>query len=574
MLSAMSVATTGCLEEAFPENGTLSSSQIAGADKAALAAAMPSYFNAGGDESWDLGQVSFMMFYDAMTEDFPTHDESWDYFRYFNTQISIGNNGISQGFWVRHYYLLQKANSLIEACDKTPGSDDEYYLGAGLVFRAYVFEELSKLFEYKATNVGRLDDIADDRGIWGLTVPIVTEETTEEQARVNPRAPFYEMYRFINNDLLDAETRLADFHSASSKDMPCLGVAYGLHARLWLDMATRFELHPETLTKQLDAENNAAYDKYAKLGISTANDCYRKAAEYARKAINEGFTPLTEEQWHSTTTGFNTPNNSWLWAIMLSSNDAQTKNDWKSIPSFKAPEARYGMSELGYAAYRMIDARLYSKIDVNDWRRYTWIDPDFAAMDDSEEKEAEFDATYADNTTYDYSSFIQFAAYTGFKFRPGSGNGTTNTIGNIVATPLMRIEEMYLIEAEALAHCDGAAAGKSAIETFMNSYRMKAGTTFTCPSTQLDDVIDVIWTQKRVELWGEGQVLADYKRRELQIQRGYPGTNHPIAYRYNSYPMAVAPWTNFYIPDRVESQNHTIILNPDPIMAIPTLWTE
>lgn len=574
VISMLAVTTTGCLDEAFPENGKLTAPQISGADKSAIAAAMPNYLKAGGDESWDVGYASFMIFYDAMTEDYPTHNEGWDYFRYFNTQISIGNNGISQGFWVRNYYLIQKANSVISMCDKSEGSKDAFYLGQGYVFRAFAHHELARLFEYKRTNVSRLDEIAEQRGLWGLTAPIVTETTTEAEARVNPRAPYYEMYRFLNDDLLKAEKYLAEFHSAPAKDQPCLGVAYGLHARLWLDIATRFELHPEYLAEQIENETSEKLAKYEKLVIASANDCYRKAADYARLAINEGFVPLTEQEWYSKTTGFNTPNNSWMWAIILSSNDSQTKNEWKAIASWKAPEATYGMAELSYGAYRMIDARLYDKIDPNDWRRNTWIDPDFADMDDDAAKKEEFKKTYEANTTYPYETFIQFDAYAGFKFRPGSGDGTTSTVGNVVSTPLMRIEEMYLIEAEALAHCEGAAEGKRALDDFMNTYRMKTNTTFSSTASTLEDVVDAIWTQKRIELWGEGLVLQDYKRRELQIVRGYPGTNHPQAYRYNSYPEAVAPWTNFYIPDRVESQNHTIILNPDPILAIPTLWEE
>lgn len=577
VLSMLAVTTTGCLDEAFPENGTLTGDQIAGADKNAIVASMPSYLKISSSETWDLGYASYMIFYDAMTEDYPTHNEGWDYFRYFNMQISIGYNGVSQGFWVRNYYMIQKANSVISLCNKDENSTDAFYLGQAYVFRAFSHHELARLFEYKRTNVSRLDEIAEERGIWGLTAPIVTEETTEADARVNPRAPYYEMYRFINDDLLKAEKYLADFHSAPAKDQPCLGVAYGLHARLWLDMASRFELHPEWLAEQIENENSEKLAKYEKLNITSANDCFRKAADYARLAINEGYTPLTDEEWHNTKTGFNTPNNAWLWAIILSPNDntqITQGGGWKSIAGYKAPEATYGMSELSYGAYRMIDARLFDKIDPNDWRRNTWIDPEFAGMEDGPEKEEEFKKTYQSNTSYPYETFIQFDAYAGFKFRPGSGDGTTSTVGNVISTPLMRVEEMYLIEAEALAHCVNATTGKQALENFMNNYRMKPGTTFTCSASELSDVVDAIWTQKRIELWGEGLVFQDYKRRELQIVRGYPGTNHPKTYRYNSYPEAVAPWTNFYIPDRVETQNHTIILNPDPNQAIPTLWEE
>lgn len=570
----MAVAMTGCIEEAFPEDNTMSSDQIAGSDKSALVRAMSSYLNTGGSESWDIGFTGFQIFMDAMTEDYPIYDDSWDYFRYFNTQLSIGNNGVSQTYWVRYYYLLQKANSVISVCDTDPSSGDSFSMGAALAFRSMVYLDLARMFEYKHTNIARLDEIADERNVWGLTVPIITEKTTEPESRVTPRAPFYEMYRFIYNDLLNAEVYLKNHHSASEKTLPCLGVAYGLQARLWLELGSRFELYPADLAKQLENEANADLEHLAKLGIHSANDCFRKAADYARKAIDEGFTPLTKNQWFDTSSGFNSPNNSWLWAIVISPDLDIATSDWKSLPSFKCPEATYGMSNNTYSAYRMIDARLFSKIDANDWRRTTWIDPAFTAIADMKQKQKEFEETYSSITVFNFDTFCGYDSYTGFKFRPASGNGQTPTIGNLVSLPLMRIEEMYMIEAEALAHCEGAAAGKAAIEDFMNTYRMEPGTTFTCNATLLDDVIDVIWTQKRIELWGEGQVFWDYKRRELPIQRGYPGTNHPGVYRYNSYPEAVAPWTNFYIPDRVQSLNQKVVLNPDPNQAIPTRWEE
>ncbi len=138
----------------------------------------------------------------------------------------------------------------------------------------------------------------------------------------------------------------------------------------------------------------------------------------------------------------------------------------------------------------------------------------------------------------------------------------------------MRIEEIYLIEAEALAHCQGAAAGKQALETFMNTFRMKAGTKYTCKDSSIDGVVEAVFRQKRIELWGEGLILWDYRRLEKAIERGYPGTNHPATYRYNSYAGKVAPWTTFYIPDRVNQLNPACKLNPDPSDAIPTLWKE
>lgn len=573
-LSAFSA--TGCLEEAFPEDGSFTEEQVQDVDKAALAGAMTSYFTAGGDNPYDIGYMTFMTWRDVMTADMPVNDTEWDFYNYYNSQVSLGNSYNSGLWWDRGYYHISRTNKTLSICSTDPDSEDAYSRGYAYALRAMLYFDMTRTFEYKHTDIEALDRSADQRGVWGLTVPIITEFTTEAESRVTPRAPFYQMYRFINNDLLQAELYLKDFHSVSSKDNPCLGVAYGLHARFWLELGSRFSLYPEDLEKQIASDSDEALASLPSLGVNSANECFRRAADYARKAISEGFSPVTESQWYDKSSGFNTPNQAWMWAIIISPENWLAKNcTWKGWVPNHCPEATYGLSESSnYRAYRLIDARLYNEIDPNDWRRDTWIDPEFTAMTDETAKQEEFNSRFARVTAYNYDEFCKFNAYAGFKFRPGSGNGTTPSIGNAVSIPLMRVEEMYLIEAEALAHCEGPASGKAALETFMNSYRMKEGTTYTLRSTQLEDVINEIWIQKRVELWGEGQVWFDYKRRELAIERGYPGTNHPGVYRYNSYPEAVAPWTNMYIVDRVRDLNQTVILNPDPTRAINTLWTE
>lgn len=575
-LILLAAPLAGCLEEAFPEDGSMTEEEVKDADKAALAGAMTSYFTAGGDNPYDIGYATFMAWRDAMTADFPVNDATWDYYNYYNAQVSLGNTYNSGLWWDRSYYHISRANKTLAICDTDPESDDAYYRGYAYALRAMLYFDMARNFEYKHTDIEALDRAADQRGIWGLTVPIITENTTEAESRRTPRAPFYHIYRFINNDITNAEKYLRNFHSTPSKDTPSLGVAYGLGARFWLELGSRFTIYPDDLAKQIENENNPELAQLPALGITSANECFRKAAEYARKAIGEGYTPTTRSQWFDRSSGFNTPIESWMWAIIITPENWLAKNcTWKGWVSYHCPEATYGMSEsTEYAAYRLIDARLYKDVDPNDWRRDTWIDPEFASMEDSDEKKEEFAARYANVTSYNYDEFIKFNAYAGFKFRPAGGNGKTPSVGNAVSIPLMRIEEMYLIEAEALAYCEGPASGKAALESFMNTYRMKDDATYSTNATQLEDVINEIWIQKRVELWGEGLLWYDYKRRELPVERGYPGTNHPGLYRYNSYPEAVAPWMNIYIVDRVRDLNQTVILNPDPTGAIKTLWTE
>ena len=147
------------------------------------------------------------------------------------------------------------------------------------------------------------------------------------------------------------------------------------------------------------------------------------------------------------------------------------------------------------------------------------------------------------------------------KIRPGEGNMDDNNIAAASDIPLMRVEEMYLIEAEATAHSD-AAAGKALLESFMKTYRYP---TYTCKATTSEGVVDECFLQKRIELWGEGLIFFDYKRLNKSVTRWYNGSNwDPTLNAYNT--DGRPSWMNFVIT-RQELDNNTALVNyqtPDP----------
>lgn len=96
---------------------------------------------------------------------------------------------------------------------------------------------------------------------------------------------------------------------------------------------------------------------------------------------------------------------------------------------------------------------------------------------------------------------------------------------------MMRVEEMYLIEAEATAHYD-AATGKSLLQSFMAN----RDPAYTVPAA--NDLIDEIIFQKRIEFWGEGVIFYDLKRLNIGMHNGDTGTNAP---RWPSFPRTDAP---------------------------------
>ncbi len=559
----MAMSMTSCLEETFPTSSAVES-QVA-SDLQGIANGMPAYFNSySTSSSYDYGDCGWpclMMNRDAMLADMPVYQIGYDYFMYFAEQDYLGDWLLQSLIWYRYYYLINKADLVLSAAATTDASGNEEYIGDAYNFRAYAYTELAATYEYRKTNTA-LDSYADENEIWDLTVPIVTEQTTEDEGRNNPRAPFYKMYRFIMNDLNRAEEYLANVKEATAgKTHTCLGVTYGLKARLWLTLATRFQNHSDDLAKQVAAEND--YEEYDKLGITTALECYKNAEKYARMAINLGYTPTTKSQWFDPKTGFNTPNQSWMWCITIASSDALTSLDWRSFMSYISPEALWGVASYTYKAYRMIDANLYKSIQSDDWRKNTWIAPGDAA------DETAYTSKYASGTNLTYDQWSNYTDYTGFKFHPAGGDCVTSSNGIAVSIPLMRIEEMYFIEAEAKVYTEGAAAGVAALTSFMNTYRTdNAG--YTCNETEIHTVIEEIFNQKRIEFWGEGIVYFDYRRLEHSIKRKYSGTNHAELYQVNSYDGYTAPYTIYYIPESERNLNPACVLNPDPSSALPT----
>ena len=109
----------------------------------------------------------------------------------------------------------------------------------------------------------------------------------------------------------------------------------------------------------------------------------------------------------------------------------------------------------------------------------------------------------------------------------------------------------------------------------MPSYFLETFTEYpyTCKANDLKEFQKKVVEQKRIEFWGEGIIFWDYKRLELQVVRGYPGTNAPIGYRFNSIEGYCAPWMNIFISLYENVFNKGAVLNPDPSQAIKE-WVE
>lgn len=566
LLSVAALSLSSCLDEVTPSEG-MTQEQVEGSKNgiASLNNAIPKTLITLGYSYIGGTYGCIQLLTDILTGQAPIASTSWDYFMYPSLGYLGSNYAYCYDVWSYHYATINRANLTIEAIDNVGGADDASntyagYLGNALAYRAFAYLNLSRMLEYISTGDASLDGYAKSHNIYGLTAPIVTEKTTEKEAQNNPRAPFYVMDRFILTDLNKAEKLLKGYTRDGANEAN-EAVVYGLKARLWLDLGSRFDYKVSDLKAQLDHEDDDSLAQYDKLGITTAKECYANAAKYARLAINEGYRPLTEQEWYNNNTGFNTANDAWIWAMQIGSNDI-SGDDWtyKSFTSYVSSETEFGIAGLQTdSAYREIDKQLFSEINKSDWRRATWVAPE-----DAGKKSAATKYT----TLLTASAFANLPAYANLKFKPAGGNMTDYKAGSAVDIPLMRVEEMYFIEAEATAFTQGLKAGQKLLEDFMNTYRCNVTadnpTPFKCTSTNTWDFEKELLTQKRIEFWGEGVVYFDYKRLRMDFNTAYSGSNTYTYYQQTNAAGYVHPYMNFCIPNTEVQNNKGIVNNPDP----------
>jgi hypothetical protein len=282
---------------------------------------------------------------------------------------------------------------------------------------------------------------------------------------------------------------------------------------------------------------------------------YSEAQKYARMAIsNSNVGPMTQQACLNTTTGFNVTD-PWMWGAKQSSEDDVVQTGIINWTSHVSDESTFGYCGPATGLYNVASKSFYDRISDTDFRKLWFKAPD--------------DSPLASKVSYVNKAYAaDMDNYTMLKFRPGNGNADDYVEGSSTAYPIMRVEEMYLIEAEAAAHLsDGQ--GQQLINSFMQQYRDPSYNT-TLTGAQL---IEEIVFQKRVELVGEGQSFFDIKRLNYPVTRGYEGTNFIATARFNT--KGRPAWMNLVMV-RTEKNNNPAVdgwNNPDPSDVYP-VWSK
>ena len=505
------------------------------------------YAGSYGDHT-DFGIPGVHLRLEHMLEDIATMSDNPYYNRFYAYDMNMAQGSeytYCAYFWDYYYTLIRLANDVIASMKpiiNETGSEPEdvefrHIIGQAYAYRAWFYLDLARLFEPK------LNKYTDVKHLLGLTVPIVDEYTTIDDTKNNPRVSREEIYKFIFDDLARAEKYLDKSKTAFTA--PTMMAVYGLYARAYIELGAAYK------------ENKGVNPNPDILPL-TQEEAYQKAAEYARKVINEsGKSPLTQSQWEDPVNGFNngTSNNAWIWGITVS---AENLNNLLTFISHMSAEAAWGYGR--YAQFGAASA-LYDQIPDTDFRKHSWLDPKR-----TEYYNYKFAGTEADRN--DFLNGSQAAkSYVALKFRPAQGECNDFNIGNAGDYCLMRIEEMYFIEMEAKANLD-LNEGIKLLKNFMKEYR---NSQYDRSPASWDDFKKEYMLQKRVEFWGEGIVFFDYKRLDVGINRAFAGSNHPSVFRLGATDGRSPQWN--IVVTRAEFQSNTAIddktNNPDPSNKIP-----
>lgn len=402
----------------------------------------------------DFGFSSVMYFMDANLEDQSSANNGYNWAGNsldFNDRVYTSNE--SQIVWNDHYSIIFAANNVCAGYAGAEPTDDKgrFFYAQGLAARAAMYHSLAQLYQF--TYKGNESKPC---------VPIITDQNSAQAAIEGaPRATVQEVYDQILSDINTAVKMLTDNeYQRSDKRFISLAVALGIRARVNLVMQNWSE---------------AAADAKA-------------AIEEAEK---EKITPATTAEV-STPTFTSATEKNWMWGILIAETDDVVSSgivNWIS---------HCGTFNYGYGQYsggHQINKKLYNEIPDTDVRKGWWSGEDGTN-------------SFLPKEYNTYLTKREFAPYTNCKF--GTYDGTIECSTNANDIPLMRIEEMYLILAEAQAKA--GQDGKTTLENFVKAYRDPA---YTCTG----DVQEAVYFQKRIELWGEGLVWFDLMRLNKGIDR-------------------------------------------------------
>ena len=228
-----------------------------------------------------------------------------------------------------------------------------------------------------------------------------------------------------------------------------------------------------------------------------------KAIEMAR-AAREGY-PLMDAQTAYYYNYQDVTNSEVMWGVDITTS---TSMIYASFQSWMCTQYYGYGGQVG--AFQLIDAKLYNSIPENDVRKYLYVAP---------------------GETYPCESW-EIPAYGNLKFKI---EGAEDFLGDVI---YMRSSEMYLTEIEALVCLGKTNEANQLLQEFAYSRILEGRWNGRA-------TIEEVQKQRRIELWGEGFSYFDHRRWQLDMNRGYEGTNEPEGSWPKHFEKGFVPWWHY-----------------------------
>ncbi len=488
-LMACSLAAVSCsMDDIVPEGGTQLDEQVK-----ETVSAVPDRVNADifgmytslGDQFVvlgtsfhnDFGYPAQCLAQDANGPDMVSDNSGYEWMSVsFDYSDRNANYAVPAFRYGNPYNLIKLCNDIIASVDETTASGEVLYsIGQAKAMRAFGYWCIAPYYQFDYPNHKTAP-----------CIPLVTEKTTDYAN--NPRATCEVIYGQMITDLNDAIRYLEGYtRKPGSKVEIDQQVAYGLRARV-----------------------NLAMGNYAEAAADAA-------------VAREGYTPASIQDV-SKPAFCRISEGNWMWGIQM--DPTKIIGPIASVTSFLS-----SFSGDGYATatgvYKRINVLLYNKIDSKDVRKGWWVDadlksPNLKGLSWGGVPGEDIPALEISGTK------VPFVPYTNVKFACKSGVGSTQNDND---WPLMRVEEMILIEAEGLAKSGRESEGAALLTEFVSTYRNPG---YVCNKTG-KQLYDEIWKERRIELWGEGFSMSDIMRLGKPVVRvhGKDTGNWPADWAFN-----------------------------------------
>ena len=517
---ALGLAFAACnkMDEVVPEGGTLLATQVQETNLIAPSRASASFngmlTNIGkprkmynNPDDWEFLMIRFCN--DLEGADALIPDSGYNWFSVCGEYSSRNNNYRNPAIRYRApYNMIGDVNTFVSGYPEDVEDPDAINMIAqARVLRAYSYMLLAPQFQFAP-----LTQTSEGAAINLPCVPLVTPKT--EDFTNNPRATVKEIYDYVMEDLDYAVANL-EGASRQSKMYVDASVAHGLRARVNL----------------LLGNWQAAYD-----------DAVAAAAGYEPASIEEvskpAFMDISEHNW--------------IWGYDMAAG-LPTNVGGNGLYATTSSWLR-SFSNWSYAAacqvYTCINKMLWDKIPATDVRKGWWVDEELNSPNLAGLKWPGFDdVANAD----DGSDKLPYLPYTNVKF----GCNPIATTVNEEDMPLMRVEEMILIQAEAKARLGDNGGATSILENFVKTYRDPSYSAAAGGRSLLDE----IWFQRRVELWGEGFGVTDNLRLDKPIVRSHGAGTSNIADAFRFNLESQDPWLRMRFPMGEMNTNFGIVDN-------------